>query len=143
MFVYDSPCKNTRFSKIFQSNFPVDLGVFNNFGDSLVNLEITISRLQGKKTLTLTYKTSWRLLMTSTLISIQLSEMKGSLKVKKKRKMKRTGHGNIWGTHETKEKTTKNVPLPDVLKTFRKHQYLLFPLAGYCIKLLRKSKNLA
>ena len=58
MFVYDSPSKNTRFSKIFQSNFPVDLGVFNNFGDSLVNLEITISRLQGKKTLTLTYKTS-------------------------------------------------------------------------------------
>ena len=58
MFVYDSLCKKTRFSKIFLSNFPIDLGVFNNFGDTLVNLEITISRLQGKKTLTLTYKTS-------------------------------------------------------------------------------------
>ena len=24
--------------------------------------------------------------------------------------MRRTGHGNIWGKRETKEKTTKNVP---------------------------------
>ena len=29
-----------------------------------------------------------------------------------KRKMKRTGHGNVGGKRETTEKTTKNVPLP-------------------------------
>ena len=32
--------------------------------------------------------------------------------VKKKRKMKRKGHGNIRGKVETIEKTTKNVSLP-------------------------------
>ena len=32
--------------------------------------------------------------------------------VKKKRKMKRKGHGNIRGKVETTEKATKNVSLP-------------------------------
>ena len=29
-----------------------------------------------------------------------------------RKKVKRTGHSNIWREHETTEKTTKNMPLP-------------------------------
>ena len=56
--------------------------------------------------------------------------------------MKRTGHGVILRKRKTTKKTTKDVPFP-VLQTSHNHQYLLLGLAGYCIKLLQKSKNLA